>query len=56
VKNLGDDELTDLSWLGSQLVITRDALLEAIRQTELLVDWLEPQLERARWGPGNNER
>jgi hypothetical protein len=44
-KNLEDDELTSLSWLGSDLVITRDALSEAIRQTELLVDWLEPQFQ-----------
>jgi hypothetical protein len=55
-KNLGDDELAALSWLGSDLVIARDALLEAIRQAELLVDWLEPQLQRDRWGPANDKR
>jgi hypothetical protein len=55
-KNLEGDDLATLSWLGSNLIITRDALLEAIRQAELLVDWLEPQLQRVRWGPANDKR
>jgi hypothetical protein len=47
-KYLDEDQLAALSWLGPDLVIARDALLEAIRQAELLVDWLEPQLQRVR--------
>jgi len=49
-KSLDDDQLDSLSLLGSQLVISRDALLESIQQAELLVDWLEPQLQNMRWG------
>jgi len=49
-KALVGEELESLSWLGSDLIISRDALLESIRQTEFLVDWLEPQLQKVRWG------
>jgi hypothetical protein len=47
---LEGDELASLSWLGSELVISRDALVESVRQVELLVDWLEPQMQKVRWG------
>ena len=48
-KNLDPDDVTALSWLGSKLIVSRDALVEAIKQVELLVDWLEPQLQKIRW-------
>ena len=48
-RNLSKDDLTALAWLGTQLEISREALTEAVRQAELLVDWLEPQLQKARW-------
>jgi hypothetical protein len=49
-KNADEDEIRALTWLGSKLIVSRDALFEAIRQVELLVDWLEPQLQKVRWG------
>jgi hypothetical protein len=49
-KNLDLDDARALSWLGSELVVSRDALVESIRQVELVVDWLEPQLQIVRWG------
>jgi hypothetical protein len=49
-KNADEDEIRALTWLGSKLVVSREALSEAIRQVELLVDWLEPQLQKTRWG------
>ena len=49
-KNLDPDDVRILSWLGSELVVSRDALVESIRQVELLVDWLEPQLQIVRSG------
>jgi hypothetical protein len=49
-KNADEDDVRALTWLGSKLIVSRDALFEAIRQVELLVDWLEPQLQKVRWG------
>jgi len=49
-KQLEEDELRALSWLGSELIVSRGALFHAIDQVELLVDWLEPQLQNLRWG------
>jgi len=49
-KQLDEDDLRGLSWLGSELIVSRDALFQAIDQVELLVDWLEPQLQNIRWG------
>jgi hypothetical protein len=49
-KNLDEEDVRALSWLGSDLIISRDALFETIRQVELLVDWLEPQMQKIRWG------
>jgi hypothetical protein len=49
-KNADEDEIRALTWLGSKLVVSREALFEAIRQVEVLVDWLEPQLQKVRWG------
>jgi hypothetical protein len=48
-KNLDGDDLWALTWLGSKLVVSREALFDAIRQVELLLDWLEPQMQKARW-------
>jgi hypothetical protein len=48
--DLDDDDLRALSWLGSDLIVSREALFEAIGQVELLVDWLEFQLQTVRWG------
>ena len=39
-KNADEDEIRALTWLGSELIVSRDALFEAIRQAELLVHWL----------------
>lgn len=49
-KNADEDEIFALNWLGSELIVSREMLYEAIRQVELLVDWLEPQLQKTRWG------
>jgi len=48
-KNLDADDLRALTWLGSKLVVSREALFEAIQQVELLVDWIEPQMQKVRW-------
>ena len=49
-KNLDPDDVRALSWLGSKLIVSREALVESIRQVELLVDWLEPQMQKVKWG------
>jgi hypothetical protein len=49
-KNADEDEIRALTWLGSKLVVSGEALFEAIRQVELIVDWLEPQMQKVRWG------
>jgi hypothetical protein len=48
-KNLSEEDCATLSWLGSELVVSKETLEEAVRQVELLVEWLEPQLQRRRW-------
>jgi hypothetical protein len=36
--------------LGSELVITKNTVDEAVRHVELMVDWIEPRFQAARWG------
>jgi hypothetical protein len=45
-KNAEADDLRGLTWLGYKLVISRETLFEAIRQVEILVGWLEPQMQK----------
>ena len=48
---LDEDKKSVLTFLGSQLVITRETLDEAVRQVELMVDWMEPKLQEVRFRP-----
>jgi len=43
------------AWLGLTLHVSRDTLLEAIRQVELLTSWLEEKLVEAKYGPRRKE-
>ncbi|TIQ28745.1 MAG: hypothetical protein E5X48_31035 [Mesorhizobium sp.] len=44
------DQLVELPWLGLSLVVTQEALFEAIRQVEILADWMEEPLSELRYG------
>ena len=51
-RTLSEDDKAVLTFLGgSELVITKETLEEAIRHVELMVEWLEPQLQETRWRP-----
>jgi hypothetical protein len=45
-----EDQRAVFTILGSELVITKDTLDEAVRHVELMVDWIEPKLKEVRWG------
>jgi hypothetical protein len=47
---LDDDQRVVFTILGSELVITKNTLDEAVRHVELMVDWIEPRFQEARWG------
>ena len=36
-KNADEDEICALTWLGSKLIVSRDAMFEAIRQVVLAI-------------------
>lgn len=40
----------DDSWFGLPLVVTREALYEAIKQVESLTAWMEEPLHEVKWG------
>ncbi len=44
------DEYEDHAWLRLSLVVSEESLFEAIRQVELLCEWLEELLLEARYG------
>lgn len=48
---IGKEDEAVFTFLGSELIITRDTLAVAVRHIELLVDWMEPQLQDVRWRP-----
>jgi hypothetical protein len=48
---IGREDEAVFTFLGSELIITQDSLAEAVRHIELLVDWMEPQLQEVRWRP-----
>jgi hypothetical protein len=49
-KDLGEEQdRATFKLLGSELIISKDTLDEALRQVESLVDWLEPKLQERRW-------
>jgi hypothetical protein len=47
-KGWSEEDRVDLAWFGSELVITKETLDEAVGQAEFLVEWLEPQLQERR--------
>ncbi len=48
---LDEDQKSAFRFLGSELVISSETLEEAVRHVELLVDWIEPKLQKVRWQP-----
>jgi hypothetical protein len=53
---LDEDQKSVFTFLGSELVIVKDSLDEALRNVELLVDWMEPKLQEFRWRPRQSEQ
>jgi hypothetical protein len=53
---LDEDQKSVFTFLGSELVIARETLDEAVRHVELLVDWMEPKLQEVRWRPPRREQ
>jgi hypothetical protein len=47
---LGKDEYGDFPWIGLTLVVTQDALIEAIEQVEMLGEWMEERLFDVKYG------
>ena len=48
---LDEDQKSVFTFLGSELVVTKETLDEAVQHVELLVDWMEPKLQEIRWRP-----
>lgn len=44
------DQLVELPWLGLSLVVTQEALFQAIRQVEILAEWMEERLFDLKYG------
>ncbi|MGY2905243.1 hypothetical protein [Bradyrhizobium sp. URHC0002] len=53
---LNEDQKSVFTFLRSELVITGETLDEAVRHVELLVDWMEPQLQEVRWRPRTRDQ
>jgi hypothetical protein len=54
-KQLSEVDRASVNWFGSELIITRETLEEAIREADALVEWLEPQFQEHRWGHPQSE-
>lgn len=49
-QNLGKDVYGEFPWIGHTLVVTQDALFEALRQVETLGKWMEESLFDVKYG------
>ena len=51
-RNVSEEQRVGLleHWFGPELIVNQESLFEAIEEAESFVAWLEPKLQRARWG------